>query len=885
MSQRVKAIERQLSGSWPLVGRRRELQALRTLVAGPGGGVLLTGGAGVGKSTLAESALAECKAVEALVVATHARAERHEQPGAIARLLLDAVDPAVKAPRAGLTSAVLRQLRAKADGRRIVVGIDDVDHLDGTSVGLVQHVVATLGATLVLTCRSEGVDSNAAAPLLHRGLVHRMEIGGLSQLETEQLLDAVLGGPVDGVSRDRLWRMSQGNPLALRHLLMNGVKTGTLDRVAGLWSWADEPDGVVASLLPMIRDDLGELSDSQAQALSVVALAEPLPLDLAECAADPVALEELEQRRLIVVRGTGAAPTVVTAHPLYGELARADIAPADLAATLTRLAEVASTLRVHGQRVCGAVQVARWRLASGQRIPSSEAVAAARLALCDGDAALAETLALQAWPPHGGPELARALIAQGNASEAEALLDSLTDAEDRMDLAPLRAVNLLWGLGDAESAREVVEAAPMSPGIALADLALRLFERDPRPTPADQTAELGADVQGDPLLRGCAQVLAAYRLTFGGRPGRLVLDVADGSVSPLDGWASMRGATEICHVHALGLVGRLEEARSTVRHCYDDAIRRRDGAAIGALAFESAVVAMWEGDYPTARLHLAESRRHLDWHAPVPLKAYLASERAVCEAALGHPRRAADTLRRAREAFPADSGLRDHLAWGEIRVDLYAGQPDAPARLAELAARQVREGRRSQAAESLLLLARIGHGAGLAGQLREIVNECDSPLFDLYATLAEALVVGDPRTLGLVADRLERWGYFPLALEAAAAARVLTVDSRERLATELARQTTRLTLRCRGIRPPWQPRVPRPTRLTSRELEVCRHAARGLDNSTIAGRLGISVRTVANHLQRSYDKLGVSGRDDLAAGLSPVDAAAPLRLCAPARCE
>jgi DNA-binding NarL/FixJ family response regulator len=55
--------------------------------------------------------------------------------------------------------------------------------------------------------------------------------------------------------------------------------------------------------------------------------------------------------------------------------------------------------------------------------------------------------------------------------------------------------------------------------------------------------------------------------------------------------------------------------------------------------------------------------------------------------------------------------------------------------------------------------------------------------------------------------------------------------------------------------------------LTKRELEVATLAARGLSSREIAETLVVSTRTVENHLQRAYEKLGVSGRTELAGAL------------------
>jgi DNA-binding NarL/FixJ family response regulator len=52
--------------------------------------------------------------------------------------------------------------------------------------------------------------------------------------------------------------------------------------------------------------------------------------------------------------------------------------------------------------------------------------------------------------------------------------------------------------------------------------------------------------------------------------------------------------------------------------------------------------------------------------------------------------------------------------------------------------------------------------------------------------------------------------------------------------------------------------------LTAREQEVVGLVARGLTNRDIARQLDLSVRTVSNHLQASYDKLGIHRREDLA---------------------
>jgi two-component system response regulator DegU len=53
------------------------------------------------------------------------------------------------------------------------------------------------------------------------------------------------------------------------------------------------------------------------------------------------------------------------------------------------------------------------------------------------------------------------------------------------------------------------------------------------------------------------------------------------------------------------------------------------------------------------------------------------------------------------------------------------------------------------------------------------------------------------------------------------------------------------------------------TRLTGRELEVARWAARGASNHAIAMQLGLSEQTVKNHLSSAFHKLSVQNRVQL----------------------
>jgi DNA-binding CsgD family transcriptional regulator len=88
-----------------------------------------------------------------------------------------------------------------------------------------------------------------------------------------------------------------------------------------------------------------------------------------------------------------------------------------------------------------------------------------------------------------------------------------------------------------------------------------------------------------------------------------------------------------------------------------------------------------------------------------------------------------------------------------------------------------------------------------------------------------------------------------------------------RRAAAAAARVAELSARCEGARTPGLSLTRAADPLTARERDIALLAASGLTSREIAERLNVSKRTVDNHLQRVYTKLGVAGRHELAARL------------------
>jgi DNA-binding CsgD family transcriptional regulator len=80
-------------------------------------------------------------------------------------------------------------------------------------------------------------------------------------------------------------------------------------------------------------------------------------------------------------------------------------------------------------------------------------------------------------------------------------------------------------------------------------------------------------------------------------------------------------------------------------------------------------------------------------------------------------------------------------------------------------------------------------------------------------------------------------------------------------------KAARLLARCEGAATPPLRTMTARARLTPAELDTAVQAAAGRSNKQIANDMQLSVRTVESHLQRAYEKLGVSGRHELADAL------------------
>ncbi|MEV6319228.1 AAA family ATPase [Streptomyces sp. NPDC051776] len=909
------------STPWPLVGRAGQIAEVSALLGREARGVLLTGEPGIGKSRLAAEVLDRCAHDGAYVVRTSgaqasSRMPFHAMTGLLtpprtrphttARSHRDARQGGPE-PTADLFARVARDLQERAEGRPVVLGVDEADHLDAVSGALVQHLAATARATPLLAARTDALDRPTVRALRGRSLVREIVVGGLTREQVGALLDGALGGPVDGLTTDRLHRLTGGNPLFLQHLVATGRSSGALRASSGVWRWHGPLRGY-ERLTDLVVGAVRSLGPDEARALEWIAHTEPVPLTVLERLAVPDALEELERRSLIILEGEGDRLRVRTSHPLYGEITRSRTPSARRRVVYREFADaLADSGLAHEQRLA----LVNWRLLAGDPVADRDILAAAADAFARRDPRLAERLARTV--PAGRALLAEALVVQARADEAEQLLS-------RIDRPALRALNLFWGLRRIAEATQVLKEArvprtertgqhgtaptgrddtahtgrhgtaptgqdsdgsPWPDGersagedgersadrlaraeLAVAELALATFGHGH--TNTDDLPDL-PDLPPETAVACAAAPLRAYLLTFSGRPAAVVAQAHSGELPLTSLWPTMGGAVQASHLHALVLAGRITTALATAQEYYQAAVEQGIGDVAALLTLEWGVCHAWAGNHSAALPHFREARALIDEHTPFPVQAYVFSEYAAGLAATGDAASGRRVLSEGERRLPAGSSMHEHLALGRIRLLACSGSIERAAPEAEeLGRRYLARSRLTNAVEALYYASRIRPSVRTAATLEGLAALCDSPLFPLLARHARAAAEGDASALGEVSSALAGLGYHGIAAEASARA---SAHATGREAAHHAYREAQQRELCQGFRPPWSPQTTLALPLTPRQREICELAARGLDNPAIATRLALSARTVANHLQAAYTKIGVRSRSELASAL------------------
>ena len=876
---------------WPLVGRHEQLELFTASLADPRAhGFVIYGDPGVGKTRLADQCLALADDHGRNVArATPTEGTRAAPLGALAHLL----PPGIGDERVDLV-AIVSQVKVVLEdqgGRGpLVLFVDDLHLLDATSATLVCQLVDADLLFLVATVRSGELLPPGVESLWQRARVRRVDLTDLDQAAVGTLLHLVLRGPVEATSVADIWTASQGNVLLVRELVLGALDRGHLVEQRGVWRLAG-PLVTTPRLHELLTGRLAGLPAEASDALDVLAVCEPTGLAVLEGLVGTAPLELLDRHGLLSVQVDGRRQRVRLAHPLYGEILRARMP--GLTRRRLLLEHVDRIERLGARRRGDPVCVATTRLDAGGTADPELLVRAARLARYGQDyptvERLGEAAVAHGVTPEAGLLLGEALHELGRFERADEVLSAAqaTAADDQLlvYLTEIHTRNLMWGLGRHAEALAANDAARSRLGdeAGRAELTLNeglLLTYSGRP--ADSLAVLDR-VAPDPDLRARAlralSELPALVATGRCETGAELLERAFAEQLELPDQIAIPGPGNhiLIRAYALAECGRLAEASALAGAAYEATPDSAPPDARMWLAHQLGRSALLSGRLATARRWLVEALARSEDGGLAGPRCLVLSALATACAGLGDVEGAEAAARELDRLIPFPF-TRPEQDLGRAWARVAAGDlPGARRILADAAGLAATTGYRICEAWLRHDVARLGEPAGVVDRLAELAGECEGELVAAYAAHATAAAAGDPGALVAAADGFERLGALLLAAEAASeAAQAWQRAGDRRASAALGVRATTLAGACEGARTPALAAPVMVVPLTPRERDIAAFAAQGLASKEIAERLYLSVRTVNNHLQSAYAKLGISGRRDLATALGePAEQSAP----------
>ncbi|OBK18187.1 LuxR C-terminal-related transcriptional regulator [Mycobacterium asiaticum] len=869
--------------TWPLVGRSQELAVIESAIAAPGSsGIVVCGGAGVGKSRIAREALAAATSRGCEIRWAVASSSARSIPlGAFAAWV--GTPGANKVQLVHLLRDVIGALTAAPPDASVVVAVDDAHLLDDLSAFVLHQIVQRRAARVLLTVRN-GEPVPTAVQDIWRGTgFERLDLQPLSAEETATLLASALGDPVDPDAAQRFWRLTRGNVLYLRNIVEQELADGRLAKRHDHWRWHGDPI-VPPSLAELIDSRMGTLSAEVGDVVDALAVGEPIELASLARIADADAIEEADVRGLITVGEVGGRMEVRLAHPLYGELRRKRAAPTRLRRLRGRVAAELAATAEHGD----VRMVVRRAVLSvdSDLVPDPDLlVRAADGAMFLADAPLADRLSAAAIRAGAGAQAynirAFALAWQGRGEEADAVVASTPteglSESDRVYSLGHRGFCKLWGLADPDGAKshfdEAARIATTAASRSWINAYLIVYWASmARP---DKAIELGAGVDLEQLPAIISAAAAWALVVANGDAGHGA--AADRAASVGSAYAQRMGTAAHMrllivdrHVGALLQGGRMVDASASAEQAGVETVdvpgvaRLLSTAIVGRVALGSGRLTEARSLLETVAELFRGDSNGFRYRYLIPLTTALAMCGLVDEAAA------------ALQATEAEH----HRSWGFVDyerdlarawVAACQGAVSEAARVAAAAAQTARANGQF-AAEVMCLQAATQFGdSSTAPRLRELANTVEGPRVGVAARFATALADSDAAGLATASEQFEGMGDLVAAVDAAAhAATAYRTKGLRGSALGCSTRAQALAERCGGAATPALREASIEIPFTFREREIVTLLSGGLSTRSVAERLTLSVRTVEAHIYRAMAKTGVSSREELAALLKPL---------------
>ncbi|MFC8304740.1 LuxR C-terminal-related transcriptional regulator [Specibacter sp. NPDC057265] len=785
-------------------------------------------------------------------------------------------------------NGLLEQIEeANHSSRSVYLLVDNAQYLDDESAAVILQVVLSTEAKLILVDQP-GNYQGSLRQLWRDGYLTRFELSPLQTHDVRLYLEEFLGGRVAGATIEYLTSRSAGNPLVLQGLIEGAREEGSLQEINGVWVLNHPADSLSQESQELLRMELEHLPPESRMVVEILALAGPLPVDVVLGLSGPQTIDDLQKRDVVAL---------IPGTHLTIQLARAATAPpiramVPVGRSRQFFAQVNHLVPEDVQQLPNSlINFTRWSLGCGLPVteerllqaavwanrlmrphealrltvnkPSQEkasffltqrAIAHLNCNLPAEAQRLAQRALEAAATPAAGAQALHAIhlsyssdpnyeahFAKSRSEYANrfglAEVDNIFDRVD-IDVHTVLALSEV-SVGNIAGTCEKIEtllrhplAESVTDQVLLKSLLCEIYRATGQMSKAVKLADEvigglerpGGFPRPDIAILAYSRAVAAYIYDGAWEHVRLALDPAT-FVNP----------------DLLLYAGGLRDLAAAMMHC------RRGHIEQALSALESAVGALNDYD-PWSVMSTALS-----------LKAYCQVMRGDVVGSQSSLALLENLTRRSAKFYALEAA-----AYAAAAQFMTGQSEQGMTRLRALQRQCLSNGYLGIELTVLSLMVRVGDVAAM-GRLAEVAQLLDSSGKEFFVHWSAALRTQDPAELDHASGMAMDYGFELLAVELAThALKKFHAGGKVQKSRRTASKVEAMRDRMPGLVSPVFHSIDQP-KMTRREHQIALLVAQGESNNSIAARLQVSLRTVEGHLYRTFIKLDIQSREQLAA--------------------
>ncbi len=357
------------------VGREREMNTLRRsleqMFQSEGSLVLVSGEAGIGKTSLVHELISEAREQGATVLTGHCydlsatppygpwlelfeRYHHHDGLPELPMVLKPGTGVGDLSSQAALFEVVLDFVVTVSETLPLVLLLEDLHWSDQASLDGLRHIARWIGEQRVLiiaTYRDDEINRKhplfrLLPPLVRESPTERIDLRPLDLHAITQLVESQFElSPSDHAALVRyLIELSEGNPLFADELLRTLEREGIVRQVGSSWRLADLSTAPIPSLIQqLIERRMESLDERSRSAIRVAAvIGQKVPLAMWELLVDPASLGEAMQEAMDagLIRGASEVSGITFRHALVRNAVYATVMLHERRALHGKLAEL-----------------------------------------------------------------------------------------------------------------------------------------------------------------------------------------------------------------------------------------------------------------------------------------------------------------------------------------------------------------------------------------------------------------------------------------------------------------------------------------------------------------------------------------------------------------